>query len=236
MTLTAIMASTELEASLILRSLADARKIVIQNKFFFHGRLSGKETVVCLCGTGKVNAAHAATVLIEKYSPEIIYNIGVAGAYPSSGLKIGDIAVAEKEICGDEGVLTGKGFCDMESIGLPLVFAHGRAYFNEFSMFVPEQLRDFRHRGNFVTVSACTGTLQEGLKIEKRLSALCESMEGAAIAHVCALNSLPVVEMRGISNIIEDRAAGPLSKRDIITAAENVQRVFLEELLLCDKI
>jgi len=29
-------------------------------------------------------------------------NIGIGGAYPSSGLNIGDVAIAEKEISGDD--------------------------------------------------------------------------------------------------------------------------------------
>jgi nucleoside phosphorylase len=56
-------------------------------------------------------------------------------------------------------------------------------------------------------------------------------MEGAAIAHVCSLSGVPVAEIRGISNIIEDRTAAPLNKSDIVKAAENVQKFFLERLV-----
>ncbi|MQA92922.1 MAG: hypothetical protein GEU90_22310, partial [Gemmatimonas sp.] len=35
--------------------------------------------------------------------------------------------------------------------------------------------------------------------------ALCETMEGAAYAHVAAFYGVPFAEIRGISNLVEDR-------------------------------
>lgn len=227
----AVIVSTKLEAALIIERLADGERTVLQNKEFFRGLLNGTETVICICGVGKANAAHAATLVIEKFSPDIVWSIGVAGAYPSSGLKLGDIVVAEREIYGDEGLLLNSGFRDMEAIGLPLAAVNGGFYFNEFSMFVPEKLRGLKPSGNFVTVSTCTGTLENGRAIEKRFNALCENMEGAAVVHVCTLSGVPVVEVRGISNIIEDRMPGPLNKQAIISAAEKVQEFCLSCLV-----
>jgi len=66
------------------------------------GRLAGKRVILAVSGIGKVNAAHAATRLIHEFSPAVIMNIGIGGAYPSSGLNIGDVAIAEKEISGDD--------------------------------------------------------------------------------------------------------------------------------------
>ncbi len=72
---------------------------------FSSGTVSGKLVIFGTSGMGKTNAAHAVTVLIERFSPSCIVNFGIGGAYPSSGLKVGDIAVAEKEVYADEGVL-----------------------------------------------------------------------------------------------------------------------------------
>jgi futalosine hydrolase len=33
-------------------------------------------------------------------------------------------------------------------------------------------------------------------------------MEGAAAAHVCALHDIPFLEVRGVSNLVEDRNRG----------------------------
>ena len=79
--------------------------------------------------------------------------------------------------------------------------------------------------GNFVTVSAASGTRKRAEELRKKFSALCENMEGAAIAQVCAIYNIPVFEIRGISNIagIRDRRRWNLS-----LASENCQKVGLE--------
>ena len=222
--LSGIIASTQIEADLVIKQLSEKEEISIQGKYFYKGSL-GKNihAVICICGIGKTNAAHGTALLIERFKPDFVWNIGIAGAYPSSGLKIGDVVIAENEIYGDEGLMVKNGFFTMKEIlGYPE---------NDFPMFVPKKMRNSIVKGNFVTVSTCTGTLERGKEIEKRFNAICENMEGAAIAHICSLSGIPVSEIRGISNIIEDRTSAPLNKSDIVKAAENVQKFFLERLV-----
>ncbi|MDI6729044.1 MAG: futalosine hydrolase [Thermodesulfovibrionales bacterium] len=220
--LSGIIAPTKSEADLVIRQLSEKEEISIQGKYFYKGSL-GKNihAVICICGIGKANAAHGAALLIERFKPNLVYVIGVGGAYPSSGLHIGDIVIAEKEIYGDEGLSSKDGFRTLNEI-LDVQ--------NEFIMYIPEQLIEQKNKGTFVTVSTCTGTLEKGKEIEKRFNAICENMEGAAIAHICAFSGIPAAEIRGISNIIEDRTAAPLNKADIIKAAENAQRFLLEHI------
>jgi futalosine hydrolase len=233
-----IIASTEIEADSVIKQLSEKEDISIQGKQFYRGQLKrNAEVIVCICGIGKANAAHGTTLLIEKFKPNLVYVIGVGGAYPSSKLHIADIVVAEKEVYGDEGLITksevvekdGTNFYTLDKINIPICITDGVKYYNEFPMFIPEKLKDFK-KGNFVTVSTCTGTLEKGKAIEKRFDAICENMEGAAIAHICAFSGIPVAEIRAISNIIEDRKAEPLNKADIIKAAGNAQRFLLEHI------
>ena len=227
--MTGIIVATQIEAELLLKGLSEKNETVIQGKSFYSGYLRKLSVTICICGVGKVNAAHGTTLLIERYRPEIVYILGVAGAYPSSGLKIGDVAVADKELYGDEGVTIGEEFHPMDKLFGEIQSPEFRVR-NEFPMFIPGELGNFS-RGAFITVSTCTGSLKRGRELENKFDAVCENMEGAAIAQVCALNKMPVTEIRGISNIIEDRTAGPLNRDDIILAAENAQR-FLWTLLL----
>jgi len=50
-------------------------------------------------------------------------------------------------------------------------------------------------------------------------------MEGAAVAHICSMYGIPVIEIRGISNIIEDRDMKkwniPLAYRIVIRRSAN---------------
>jgi len=223
-----IISSTFAEAELLLGMMSGKKEIVVQGKSFNRGRLKASDIVLCICGVGKTNAAHGTSLLFEHFKPSQVYVLGVAGAYPSSGLNIGDIAVADKEIYGDEGLLLGSGFKTMDALGLPLATSNGVNYYNEFPLYVPSELALHRHKGAFVTVSSCTGMRRQGLEIERKFGAICENMEGASVAHICLQNGVRATEVRSISNIIEDRANGPLDRAVIRTAAENIQQFFLD--------
>jgi len=229
--LTAIIVSTPGEADLLIGNLDAKRILTLQNKSFFSGVIKGNtRAVICICGVGKTNAAHGTTLLLERFGPDHVYSVGVAGAYPGSGLKIGDVAIAENEFYGDEGILTESGFHTIDSLGMTFISVNGKEYYNKFPLLIPEAFKGVKARGNFVSVSTCTGIRSRAQEMEMRFSAICENMEGAAVAHVCALNNIPITEIRGISNIISTREAFPLEASAIRAAAENVQQMLLEKV------
>src|SRR5690606_11730449 len=157
---------------------------------------------------------HTLTAILEAHRVAGIVGFGVAGAYPSSGLATESVAVAERQIYGDEGVRTPEGWWSCEGIGIPLVEDAAAPIFNDFP--IEESAVDVivgalagagisAARGPFVTVSCCSGTRAAGEELEQRFGAICETMEGAAYAHVARLYDVPYVEIRGISNLVEDR-------------------------------
>lgn len=227
-----IIAPTEAEASLLLDRLSPDTRVLLQGKGFFISSYAGYcKVTVCICGIGKANAAHSTTLLIEKFGPEFICLLGVGGAYPSSGLALGDMVVAEREVYGDEGMESPLGFVSMQGLGLPLLADGFLTHFNEMPLTVPDGLPDGIRAGTFVTVSSCTGTFAKGIEMERRFpNALCENMEGAAFAHVCAINRVPAAELRAVSNIIEDRTSEGLNRDDIMRASLKVQGFFLEKM------
>ena len=235
MNLLALLSSMPLESDQILSRLKYVRSVRIAGKTVYKGKLQGIDVILLNSGIGKVNAAHSATCIVEHFPVKRIINIGVGGAYPNSGLDIGDIAVASKEIYGDDGVITSKGWESLKKIGIPLVRAGNRRYFNEFPVHkkLPPRLIktgrwDFKIRsGNFITVSATTGTHKRAVELEERFNALCENMEGAAIAHVCTIYKIPMLEIRGISNIVGVRDK---RKWNLKLASENCRKFTLEVL------
>ena len=70
-------------------------------------------------GVGPVNAAHAVTASILSDKPSSIVVCGVGGAYPSSGLQVGDVVCASMEFYGDLGASSPTGFLDMRALGFP---------------------------------------------------------------------------------------------------------------------
>jgi futalosine hydrolase len=236
----ALISSVPEEGKLFIRQLQ--KKSVVGGKPLCRGRIHDKHVIYVVSGAGKVNAAHAATILLEKFSPDEVILFGIGGAYLSSGLSIGDIAVAEKEVYGDEGVQVKEGFRGTDFIGIPLMKKGGKKYFNEFPLnakLVDKVMRSLDpgaqrssfiaavKAGIFVTVSACSGTREMALERERRFSAICENMEGASVAHICTLYGTPFAEIRGISNMVDDRDR---AKWNIGLAADNCQKAIMEVL------
>jgi len=182
------------------------------------GRVAGHDIRLTHCGVGKANAAAAACELILRHAPQAMILLGCGGAYPGSTLQIGDLAVANAEIFGDEGSLTPNGFIDLEQLRLPFYASNRETLYNRVPLDtgLSEQslslLREFtalqKHcvkSGAFVTVSCCSGTTAGGSELEARTGGICENMEGAAVALVCHKHAIPLLEVRGISNLVEDR-------------------------------
>ena len=227
----ALLCSVQAEAEHLLGAAAVTKSFSIGSKLFIEGTLSGQRIALCVGGMGKVNAAHAATLLITQFTPEALIVFGVGGAYPSAGAQIGDIVLAKEEIAGDEGVLTQEGFKDTEFIGIPLLRTATSVIYTTYPASEPllkhslqtlrsRQNRGTIHVGTFVTLSTCTGTTGRARELETRYSGLCENMEGAAAAQVAELHGVPWLEVRGISNIVEDR---DLKKWNIPRAADTTQ-------------
>lgn len=166
-------------------------------------------------GVGPVNAAHAVTLAITRSRPKAMVVCGIGGAYPGSGLAIGDVACAESECYGDLGATSPAGFLDMQALGFPLVDGPHPIY-----NVLPLQLFPAARRVGFVTMSSCTGIAAAGREIEARTGGAVENMEGAAVVHVAALHGVPVGELRAISNIVTDRDTTGWRIKDAATAAQ----------------
>lgn len=166
-------------------------------------------------GVGPVNAAHAVTLAITSARPDAIVVCGIGGAYPGSGLAIGDVACADTECYGDLGATSPGGFLDLQALGFPLVDGPHPIY-----NVLPLQLFPATRRVRFVTMSSCTGVASAAREIEARTGGAVENMEGAAVVHVAAMHGVPVGELRGISNLVTDRDPTAWHIKDSAIAAQ----------------
>ena len=234
----ALLCSVQAEAELLLARAAVTKTTLFGAKTVIAGRLADRDILLCIGGMGKVSAAHAATLLLAYFNPEALLIFGVGGAYPSSGAAVCDIALANEEIAGDEGVLTVDGFKDTEYIGIPLLKTATATIYTTYpaSDGLLQQAQKALasvphdgsvHVGTFITLSTCTGTAARARELEDRHHGLCENMEGAAAAQVALCHDVPWLEVRGISNIVEDR---DLKKWNIPKAAEAAQRAVMHIL------
>lgn len=210
----ALVCSVPLEAAPVLARLAHPEPVIIGRRRATRGTLAGRPVVLLAGGMGKVNAAQAVTALLEGREVDGVIGFGVGGAFAGGGAEVGGVALATEEIYGDEGVEAPGGWISTEGIGIPLLDSGGTRLFNRLPLD-SDRVGAARAAlaaagihavpGPFVTVSACSGTARRGAELRERFDAVCESMEGAAVVHVAALYAVPCLEVRGISNQVEDR-------------------------------
>ena len=203
-----LVSATEIESATVRTALGDDKATQHTGKTVVVGTLCDWRCTLIHTGIGSVNAAHALTCQLEGQLPDLVIQFGIGGAYVPTGLPIRTVVLATEEIYGDVGVVTPEGWRPADEIGIPLV--HGDPpHFNCFpldSRLVSTAAEICGAQcGPFVTVSQCSGVQAIGDALHARFNALCESMEGAAAAHICTLYDVPFLEIRGISNLVEDR-------------------------------
>ncbi|MEW6326257.1 MAG: futalosine hydrolase [Thermodesulfobacteriota bacterium] len=157
-------------------------------------------------GVGPIESAISLMRFLEREQADGVILFGIGGAYTEKGVDVLDICLAEEEHFGDFGIamhdeihyftdemLTGKRDFDLRNSLLDQVES------GLIALGIPFK------KGPFVTVHACSGTLKRGNILRDKFNAICENMEGAAIARVCELHDVPLVELRCISNMVKDR-------------------------------
>jgi futalosine hydrolase len=232
----ALVCSVPLESRQLRESLVSRLEMEVGRKTACFGVLSGAPVIVFAAGMGKVNAAHGLTALLERREVRGVVGFGVAGAYAGSGLEVGDVALASHCIYGDDGVEAPGGWLSTEGIGIPLLEQDGRPVYNQIALEPARVQRAadaleaagvHARVGPFVTVSACSGTAARGAEVEARFGGIVEGMEGAALAHVAALYGCPFLEVRAVSNLVEDRDLTRWRLQDATTAAQRAVRALV---------
>lgn len=160
----------------------------------------------------------AAQILV----PARIVNIGIAGAYPGSGLEIGDLVTADSECYGDVGFE----LPDAPHFQPIAQSNFGAFYANKLPMTPLSEIpAGFTlKRGAGCTVNSCAGTLRTGETRARLFQSDFETMEGAVVAQIGAEQKIPVTEIRAISNIAAQRDMRP---ENIKLALVNLRRFLL---------
>jgi futalosine hydrolase len=145
--------------------------------------------------------------LIADLRPTLIVNFGIAGAYPGSGLAVGDVVAGESEAFGDLGMETPEEGVFLPLAGMPWADPE---YRTPFALVPPPwKAAAGLKRGRGCTVNSCAGTAATGALRRRLFGVDFESMEGAAVALAASRAGIPVAEVRSISNIASDRDMRP---------------------------
>lgn len=201
----------------------EAARLDLSDDAFF-ARSEDGETVYVLTGVGIPLTLGRLLPLLPALRPRLVLNIGIAGAYPDSGLRIGDIVLADGEVYGDVGfeLPEAPGFQPLSQTAMNAGF-YGQPFPThrapEFYAEPPDG--GYRlHAGRGCTVNACTGTETTGRLRARLFGAVFETMEGAAVAQAAGQRDIPVCEIRAISNIAARRDMRP---ENIALALQNLE-------------
>ncbi|AJY76427.1 5'-methylthioadenosine/adenosylhomocysteine nucleosidase [Paenibacillus beijingensis] len=193
-----IMGAMVEELELLHQHVEVESTVVKAGMTFYKGRWQGKNIVFCKSGVGKVNAAVCTQALID-LGAECVLFTGVAGAVDPK-LEIGDIVVSTSSIQHDMD-------CS------PLGFAPGVIPFQELSEFPadPELVqvasvasdRLFPGRsmkGIVLSGDQFIASREKVQSLYETFHGACAEMEGASLAQVCAMNGIPYVVIRSMSD------------------------------------
>ena len=159
--------------------------------------------------TGCGPAAAAAVLALELARaprPALVVGVGVAGAYPGTGVEVcAVVRVAFDGFC-DLGAEDGADFLELWDLGFPDTGVE-----RLFSLAAPGFLERLDSAVG-TTCSTCTGSESTARTRRVRTGAALETMEGAAWALACARADVPFSQVRSVSNLAgpRDRAAWKL--------------------------
>jgi adenosylhomocysteine nucleosidase len=98
-----------LEIETLGQQLTDKTEMTVQGIRFTTGSLKERRVVLAHSGMGKVNAAMAATLLVEQFRPTHVLFTGIAGGL-NPDLRPGDVVIGAKTAYHAYGEWTRKGF------------------------------------------------------------------------------------------------------------------------------
>ena len=201
-----IIGAMDEEVAMIKAQLTDVQVETRAAMDFYKGKLEGKEVVVVRSGIGKVNAAMCTQILADIYGVTGVVNTGIAGSLKAE-IDIGDIVLSSDAVQHD---------MDATGFGYP----KGQIpQMKEFSFQADESLRKIAHdvceevnpeirvfEGRIA--SGDQFVCDQGVKdnIVKEFSAYAVEMEGAAIGQAAALNGIPFLIIRAISDKADNSA------------------------------
>jgi futalosine hydrolase len=147
---------------------------------------------ILVTGVGMLNTAVELTIYLNKKKPDLVINLGVAGSFKKD-LLIGSVCEVVRDKISELGAENKDGFLTLDEIG-----------------FITENSFEAKARTSLVNVSSITVNTIHGNKkniaeILERLNPDVESMEGAACMMVCQKFNIPSLQIRSISNFIEER-------------------------------
>ncbi|WP_223066440.1 5'-methylthioadenosine/adenosylhomocysteine nucleosidase [Paenibacillus caui] len=224
-----ILGAMDEEIKLLLQQMDSKETHTHAGISFIAGTFQGRSVVVCKSGVGKVNAAVTTQLLIDRFKVASVLFTGVAGAV-NPKLQIGDIVISSS--CQQHDM-------DVTALG----FERGVIPYQEVSDFPADNglvqlakeacekvCRDHQFMvGKVLSGDRFVADRAAVQDLHDAMNGACVEMEGAAVAQVCFMNSVPYVVLRSMS----DKADGSahVNFAEFTVEASNRSYAILSEML-----
>ena len=221
-----IICALSIEVEGIAKLLDNKKEDTFAKMKYISGTINGKEVVMTECGIGKVNAAMSTQIMIDKFSPSVIINSGIAGSV-SRELKIGDIVISKDCVQHDfDGTQMGdpKGliqYNDETRIDIPVSL--------DIAQKLYESCKDLENT-NVMCGRIATGDIfvaQKAMRsaIAEEFDALACEMEGGSVAQVCYRNGVPCAILRCISDDFDENQFMDFMEFRVLAADKSISAI-----------
>jgi len=198
-----IISAMSVEIDALIEKMENVKTEEISGIKYHEGNINKSKVIAVVCGIGKVNAAICTQILIMRYKPDYIVNMGIAGGI-SEKLGICSIVVAEHVVQHD---------IDTTPFGDPYGLI---PKINIVQVPCSEKLNKLILAGADDSDYIKTGVIATGDKfihgqedidfIKDNFKAVAVDMESGSIGHVCYINGVEYTAVRSISDNADEEA------------------------------
>ncbi len=219
-----IISATSIEIKPLITGLGKGR--VLQHHVTRY-RYKQFDIDILITGVGMVPTAVFTSIVLSKYKYDAVFNVGICGSF-NLDIPLGTVLNITSDCLPETGAEDGEHFLSLIDLKLldqdKFPFSGGKLI-ND-SVFDSNLINSLLIATG-VTVNTVHGNALNIESFLKRQHVDVESMEGAAFMFSCKLHRKRHIQIRSVSNYIEDR---DVSKWDIQLAIQNVNQ-FIFDLL-----
>ncbi len=213
-----IVAATLFEVEPLLKKLEASS--VRENEQLVHSSYHNNEIDFLITGVGMVATTYfMAKVLNETY--DVAINVGICGSF-NSNLEIGSVVNIYEDCLAEMGAEDGEKFLSVQELKLDASTTMSNIKQGSLNHVV-----ELLPKVNGITVNKVHGDEKTIAITVDRFHPIVESMEGAAFMFACEQERIPYLQIRAVSNIVEQRNR---ERWNIPLAIENVNKKLVEIL------
>ncbi len=219
-----IVSATSIEVEPLIEQLKFEKSInSAMSSYLYHDI----EIDVLITGVGMVSTAYWLGKTLNSNDYEIAINVGIAGSFDRS-LQLGTVVNIVNDRFSELGAESGEyllSLIDIELIEKSVFPFVNSELINDTD--IKSELLSSIPKIKGITVNTIHGSRESIDKVVELFNPVTESMEGAAFLYACLTENIKCLQLRGISNYVEERNK---KSWNIALAIQNVNEVIIDLL------